>query len=184
MPNSLILKFSEETGRSVGEVERLWRKAKKIALGRYRPSHKNYYRYVVGILKRMLDVTNPSSLKESDVNLDLINYDRAFNDNLYFMDSIYRVAERGSRVPFYLIKIFDWDKRLDAETYFRKEGVTFSKVPNSVDTYYVGVKDSSFIEKLAEWMKSNQISFKVLGVIFSPHGIEGIYDYRHITSYA
>ena len=55
---ALVKAFAEKSGRSVEEVERLWDKAKEIVKKEYKidEDDPDFYRLVVGILKRMLKI--------------------------------------------------------------------------------------------------------------------------------
>lgn len=54
--SALIKSFADKTGRSVEEVEKLWNKAKEIVKKEYKKSEEDsdFYRLVVGVLKKML----------------------------------------------------------------------------------------------------------------------------------
>lgn len=57
MPNALVKKYADLTGKDVEVVEDLWDKAKSIAKAEGRhPKDDAFYPYVVGILKRMLSI--------------------------------------------------------------------------------------------------------------------------------
>lgn len=57
MPNALVKKYAEVSGKEVGEVEKLWKKAVAIAKDEGRKEKDdNFYPYVVGILKNMLSI--------------------------------------------------------------------------------------------------------------------------------
>jgi len=59
MPNALLLSLSKSTGKSVDKLEQLWDKAQEITK---KAIHNNeidqddetYYKYTVGVLKKML----------------------------------------------------------------------------------------------------------------------------------
>ena len=53
MPATVIQSFSKKTGKSVEELEKLWKKAKKVAEEQGR---KDDYAYIVGIFKKMLGI--------------------------------------------------------------------------------------------------------------------------------
>lgn len=56
-PN-LIKAFSRKSGKSVGEVERLWNKAKDIAKEQGRKEGtEDFYKLTTGILKKMLKIS-------------------------------------------------------------------------------------------------------------------------------
>ncbi len=57
MPSPLVKKFADETGKSVSEVEKLWKKAKEVVEKEYPDVDKEdnrFYALVVGVLKNML----------------------------------------------------------------------------------------------------------------------------------
>ena len=57
MPSNIVKKYAEQTGKEVSEVEKLWKKAKAVAEGEGRKEKdKDFYPYVVGILKNMLSI--------------------------------------------------------------------------------------------------------------------------------
>lgn len=58
MPNNIINSFSNKTGKSVKEVEKLWDKAKKIASDN---NEEDDYQYITGILKNMLSLEDTTS---------------------------------------------------------------------------------------------------------------------------
>ena len=58
MPNDIINSFSNKTGKTVKEVEKLWDKAKKIASDN---NEEDNYQYITGILKNMLSLEDTSS---------------------------------------------------------------------------------------------------------------------------
>jgi hypothetical protein len=58
MPNNIINSFSNKTGKTVKEVEKLWDKAKKIASDN---NEQDNYQYITGILKNMLSLEDTSS---------------------------------------------------------------------------------------------------------------------------
>jgi len=53
MPTNIIKSFASRSGKSVEEVETLWKKAKEVAS---KEGHTNDYPYIVGILKRMTGI--------------------------------------------------------------------------------------------------------------------------------
>ena len=54
MPNSLVKSYAKKHNMSVEDVELLWKKAKEIAAKSFPSDDRNFYAYVVGILKKML----------------------------------------------------------------------------------------------------------------------------------
>ena len=58
MPNATVKSFAEKSGKSIEEVEELWDKAKSIAdkLKHVDKDSEQYYVYVTGSLKRMLNI--------------------------------------------------------------------------------------------------------------------------------
>ena len=58
MPNSIIKSFAKESGKSVGEVEKLWNQAKESAKKEgKKESDDSFYAYVTGTLKKMLKIS-------------------------------------------------------------------------------------------------------------------------------
>ena len=51
MPTPMIKSFADKTGKTVGEVEKLWNEAKAIA---FKEGKEDNYAYIVGILKKKL----------------------------------------------------------------------------------------------------------------------------------
>ena len=51
MPSNTIKSFAKKANKTVAEVEKLWKKAKKLA---EKEGQKNNYAYITGILKKML----------------------------------------------------------------------------------------------------------------------------------
>jgi len=64
MPASVIKSFAEKSGKSVEEVEELWRKAKQAA---EEQGHRDEYDYIVGILKKMLKMDTEEGISTSDI---------------------------------------------------------------------------------------------------------------------
>ena len=61
MPNNIVKSFADKSGKSEKEVEALWDKAVGIAIDDGRDKDdENFYPYVVGILKKMLKLTDES----------------------------------------------------------------------------------------------------------------------------
>lgn len=58
MPNSTIKSFAEQSNKSIEEVEELWDKAKELTdkLDHIEKESEQYYAYVTGTLKRMLNL--------------------------------------------------------------------------------------------------------------------------------
>lgn len=74
MPANIIKSFSDKSGKSEQEVERLWDKAKKIVKDEYPEvgtDSDRYYSLVTGILKSMLKLEN---------NFSSFYYTTKFND--------------------------------------------------------------------------------------------------------
>lgn len=62
MPAALVKKYAQEFGVPVETIERLWRKAKEVAL-LYRPADDpEYYAIVVGVLKKLVRKYQKESL--------------------------------------------------------------------------------------------------------------------------
>ena len=60
MPASIVKNFSNKTGKSEEEVEKLWNQAKEIVKKDYpkvKETDDNFYQIVTGILKKMLGMT-------------------------------------------------------------------------------------------------------------------------------
>lgn len=53
MPTPALKSFAQQSGKSVGEVERLWKKAKAVAQDMGKGDN---YAYITGVLKSMLDL--------------------------------------------------------------------------------------------------------------------------------
>ena len=68
MPSSIVKSFAKKTGKDMDEVERLWKKARALATNAKSTSDKDYYPYVVGILRRMLKMSEDT--RDSDAALD------------------------------------------------------------------------------------------------------------------
>ena len=58
MPNATIKSFADKSGKSVDEVEELWQKAKRITdkVESIEKDSEQYYAYVTGIVKNMLNI--------------------------------------------------------------------------------------------------------------------------------
>lgn len=68
MPNPLINKVAKTTGKSIGDVEKLWDKAKEAASKSYPQipvESPRWYAAVVGIFKRMTGYKVASKVSES-----------------------------------------------------------------------------------------------------------------------
>ena len=61
MPTPVIKSFAEKTGKSVAEVDKLWNKAKAIAV---EEGEGENYAYITGIVKKMLGLNEHASFKE------------------------------------------------------------------------------------------------------------------------
>ncbi len=70
MANNIIKSFSEISKVSEAEVERLWKKAEKIVSKQYDidQNNKKYYKLVVVILKRMLEIDEEITVDSSGLN--------------------------------------------------------------------------------------------------------------------
>ena len=55
MPNNIVKSFAKKSGKSVKEVEKLWKKAEAIAKEEG-ISKKSFYSYITGTLKNMLNL--------------------------------------------------------------------------------------------------------------------------------
>lgn len=56
MPAAVVKSFAKKTGKSVADVEKLWDKAKESAKKQRDEDDPNFFRLVVGILKKMLKI--------------------------------------------------------------------------------------------------------------------------------
>lgn len=57
MPNALVKKYAEVSGKEIEEVEKLWKKAVALAKDEgKKEKDDSFYPYVVGILKNMLSI--------------------------------------------------------------------------------------------------------------------------------
>ena len=61
MPSNIVKSFAEKTGKSEAEIEKLWKKAKDIAKESGRDED---YAYIVGILKKILNLNETMSFRE------------------------------------------------------------------------------------------------------------------------
>ena len=74
MPSPYVNSLAKETGKSVGEIEKLWNKAKDITSDTFSKSEDDFgtkeYKYTVGIVKNMLGldekILDPSFFLNSD----------------------------------------------------------------------------------------------------------------------
>lgn len=66
MPAPLVLKYAQQTKRSVSDVEFEWDKAKEIADNAFKGSPRNsrYWAYVNAIVRKRLKLSEDSLLKE------------------------------------------------------------------------------------------------------------------------
>lgn len=65
MPTPALKSFSQKSGKPLDEVERLWKKAKRLARKEgFTKKDDSYYAYVTGILKRMLGISEYNKLEE------------------------------------------------------------------------------------------------------------------------
>ena len=72
---ALIQSFADKTGKSVTEVEKLWKKAKQVAAEQgFKDGTERFFKFTVGVLKRMLGITNEFHIPVDESKLDqLIN---------------------------------------------------------------------------------------------------------------
>lgn len=81
MPNNIVRSLAEKSGRSIEEVEELWKKAKAITTHKLGVTEgEQFYKYATGILKNMLSlrsvsvsVSNAFSTKVEPVKLPVVN---------------------------------------------------------------------------------------------------------------
>lgn len=67
MPNSIIQSFAKKTGKSVSDVEALWKKAEDIASKNSDiDGGEAKYAYIVGILKKMLSIDEDFAIGVGD----------------------------------------------------------------------------------------------------------------------
>ncbi|MFW6219667.1 MAG: hypothetical protein ACOCZ5_00090 [bacterium] len=69
MPSNIVKSFSDKTGKSISEVEKLWNKAKDITKDQYgdvEVGSDRFYEITTGILKNMLGI-------EEKFNIDLLD---------------------------------------------------------------------------------------------------------------
>ena len=58
MPASLLKSLAKKSGKAIKDVERLWKKAKELTVkAGFDVAASNYYPYVVGIMNKMLGLT-------------------------------------------------------------------------------------------------------------------------------
>tara|TARA_R110002020_G_scaffold90534_3_gene220439 strand:+ start:1464 stop:1997 length:534 start_codon:yes stop_codon:yes gene_type:complete len=71
MPNNIVKSFSDKTGKSEEEVERLWNKSEQIVKKEYELSAEDegkFYSLVTGILKNMLKIDENVKSREIKMN--------------------------------------------------------------------------------------------------------------------
>lgn len=76
MPNSVIVGLAKKSGKSEGDVEKLWKEAKSIAKKEYPDvdsESDQYFKIVTGILKKMLKLTEDTTT--GDVALPPTSHD-------------------------------------------------------------------------------------------------------------
>ena len=61
MPENIIKSFSQKSGKPEKEIEKLWKKAKKLAKDM---GEEDNYAYTVGVLKNMLGIEESSPLEK------------------------------------------------------------------------------------------------------------------------
>lgn len=83
MPSDIIEPFAKKSGKSKGEVEKLWNKAKKIAIETV--GDNNYYAFAVGVLKNMLGINEEihgmsyAKIAEEFINSDYSDIEKYLN---------------------------------------------------------------------------------------------------------
>lgn len=61
MPANIVKSFADKTGKSEQEVDKLWNKAKEVAV---EAGEAENYAYITGILKKMLGLNETISFRE------------------------------------------------------------------------------------------------------------------------
>lgn len=69
MPTPYIKKMAKETGKSLKKLEKLWKKAEKIAGDKFTKEDDAFHPYVMGIFQRMLGVHESTSFVKVGDNL-------------------------------------------------------------------------------------------------------------------
>ena len=73
MPSNIVKSFSDKTGKSEEEVERLWKKAQGLAIDNdIDKDSESFYPYVVGILKRMLKIEDDELDEEPSITTSTV----------------------------------------------------------------------------------------------------------------
>jgi hypothetical protein len=70
MPSNIVKSFSEKTGKTEKEVERLWNRAKEAVKNEYKDievESEQYYRLVTGVLKKMLKMESTITTNSANV---------------------------------------------------------------------------------------------------------------------
>lgn len=73
MPSPIIKSFSKQTGKSVKEVEKLWKDAEKEAS---KMGKKENYAYITGILKSMLGIDESFTDYYKNLSKQFLNSDK------------------------------------------------------------------------------------------------------------
>lgn len=72
MPANVVVSFADKTGKSVGDVEKLWDKAQDIVKKEYpdvEPESEKFFALVTGILKKMLKIESTASTTVTTANV-------------------------------------------------------------------------------------------------------------------
>lgn len=116
MPTPYIKSVSDKTGKSVKELEKLWDKAKEIALKDRKESDKDFYAYVTGIFKKMAGITQEEG-ESSTQSADIAQPDRHLLGRPLFRvkhDDFFKIGfnkrERGWWKKFYGSTMGEWCK--------------------------------------------------------------------------
>ena len=84
MPSPYVNKLSKETGKSISEIEVLWKKAKDVTAETFGKTEDDFgskeYSYCVGIVKNMLGIEEKYNDPEAFMNSDLSAYEYIHED--------------------------------------------------------------------------------------------------------
>lgn len=64
MPNAVVKKYAEKTGKSVAEVEKVWDEAKEQTKDKFKEDDPSFWAYVNGIVKKRLGLSESIQLIE------------------------------------------------------------------------------------------------------------------------
>lgn len=68
MPNALVKKYAQETGKSVEHVERWWDEAKESAAKKFKKSDPRFWAYVNGIVEKRGKLVHGKRKKKGKTN--------------------------------------------------------------------------------------------------------------------